>query len=354
MSLRLQVIRKPHVITLFLAASWVFLSGMWYLSHSVFLLVIALLYGLAFAFGLYALCAIRKKEVSLTFDRPERLLIVAPHQDDCVICAGGLGIANIRQGGETHVAYLYRDRRADVAEVRQQEAVHAWALAGGCNLYHLNVLPALGERSPVRIRETADRLQELIDRIRPSVLCMPLFEGGHVHHDITNYVISYLVRRPSGLRIYECPEYSPYFSFTNTPHKVLGLLSRCLLFFVSYFGPSEGIDPRPIFELRMSGADIDLKRRMLRAFESQGGRHLAGRFGWPDRLIEWVEKPYQATPFNYRGSLAHTLHRLRKTSLQSIVKRLFPWEYKSVGLAEGITNIDYETSAETAGIGIDS
>jgi len=303
-----------------------------------------LVYIFALAMGIYALIMIYSKEREIVFDKPEKLLIVAPHQDDCVICAGGFGIANVRLGGETHIVFLSHESKEDLADIRRREAEESWGLVGSCNLYHMDILPQKCEKSYKKIYDTADRIQTLIDQIQPTMLFIPLFEGGHVQHDITNYVISYLVKKPNGLRIFECPEYSPYFSFIHTPHKVLGILSRFFLVFVSYFGPPEGLDRRTMFNLKMSDYELALKKKMLSTFRSQGGDSLVTRFGYPDRVIEWVEKPYKSSPFAYKYSLAYFLQLLRQTPLAWLVKRLFPWEYKSVGLTHGITDMNDELS----------
>lgn len=199
-------------------------------------------------------------------------------------------------------------------------------------------------KETLKIVEAAKRLQWLIDEIRPAVLFLPLYEGGHVQHDITNYIVSFLIKRPANMRIYECPEYSPYFSFIHTPHKVLGMLSRFFLIFVSYFGPPEGLDGREILVLNLSDEELGLKKKMLKAFSSQGGDSLANTFGYPDRAIEWVERPYRSSPYKYKGSLSHFLQILRGTSIGWLAKRMFPWEYKTVGRESGITNLDEELS----------
>lgn len=313
-----------------------------YASKSDFVMVLASLYFFAFIVGLLSLYKIHVKEKKLHLDNPETILIVAPHQDDCVISSGGLGIRNLRLGGETHIAYITQERSRDMAETRTSEAIESWRLAGCTHLYHMDLLPARNERNPEKIYEAAKQLQSLIDEIKPTVLLVPLFEGGHVQHDITNFVVSFLIRKPDGLRIYECPEYSPYFSFFHTPHKVLGILSRFFLVFVSYFGPPEALDGRTIFVLDLSDEELECKKQMLKSFSSQGGNSLANGYGYPDRVIEWVERPYRASPYRYGGSLSHILQILRGTPVEWLAKRLFPWEYKSVGRERGITNLDEE------------
>jgi LmbE family N-acetylglucosaminyl deacetylase len=342
MAIRYQLRRKPKIVVLLLAFYLCIFIFLGYSGKSLFFIMLAFMYAFVLFVGVLSLYRIYSKEAIIHFDKPEKILIVAPHQDDCVISAGGFGIRNLQLGGETHIVYLTMEVSTDLAETRRKEAIEIWNHVGCHNLYHLDVLPKKSERNPKKIYDAANQLQSLIDKISPTILFVPLFEGGHVQHDITNHIISFLIKKPREMYIYECPEYSPYFSIRHTPHKVLGMLSRFFLIFVSYFGPPEGLDKRTILNLELDSNEIELKKRMLRAFHSQEGDSLAGYYGYPDRVIQWEERPYRPHPFEYRGSLAYFIQIFRKTSFQWLVKRLFPYDYKSVGLAQGITNLDDE------------
>jgi LmbE family N-acetylglucosaminyl deacetylase len=340
--IRLQIYRKPMVVVGMLGLFAAVFCLLEYLTKASIFVVLAALYGFTFVGAVFSAYRIYANEKILHFIYPEKILIIATHQDDCVISAGGFGIRNLRMGGETHIAYITQEKSTEIAKTRIAEATESWRLAGTPMFYHMDILPGKYERNPGKIYEAAKQLQRLIDQICPTVLFIPLYEGGHVQHDITNYIISFLIKKSESLRIYECPAYSPYFSFLHTPHKVLGILSRVVLIFVSYFGLPEGLDGRKIFVLDLSKEELELKKKMLKSFASQGGDFLANTFGYPDRVIRWVERPYKSSPYRYNGSLSHTMQTLQETSIGWLVKRLFWWECKSIGREQGITNIDEE------------
>lgn len=307
------------------------------------LTIAATVYGLsflaAFALSLRAVVA----EGSLIFQSNERLLIVAPHQDDCVLMAGGLGLRNQRLGGETHIVYLTQsDDRAKAAQ-RRSEAINAWKLGGvpERNLRHWSLLRKRGPVSREDVHRTAAELQKIVDELRPSLICVPLFEGGHLHHDITHHVVTRLLRLPTNARIFQAPEYSPYCSIWRTPHKALSHLTRfSFLGLVSYYPMAEGVGRGSILSIRLTPEELDLKRRMLREFRSQHGDSLAQNHGYPDRFIPWCESEYRAAPFAFRGSFPWWVARLTAVLPAMIVGRLFPGDHCTFGLNYGITNLD--------------
>jgi LmbE family N-acetylglucosaminyl deacetylase len=282
----------------------------------------------------------------ISWDTPERLLIVVPHQDDCVICAGGIGIRNQAAGGETHIVYVVQDDAPGMADRRRAEAVAAWSLAGVAahNLHHLDLLPSLYERAPGRLQGAADELARIIDAIESTVIVMPLFEGGHVHHDLLNHLVSTIAGRGVDRRIFESPEYSPFVSLKWTPHRVLSLCGRWLFGLVAYYGPPDGIDSRPLLKVRLAPNELAVKRRMLAGFRSQNGDSLAATRCYPDRLIRWRPRPYRARPFEVGGTYLELVQTLRQRLPWSWVSRLFPAQIGTIGREPEVTDLDKELS----------
>jgi LmbE family N-acetylglucosaminyl deacetylase len=282
----------------------------------------------------------------ISWDTPERLLIVVPHQDDCVICAGGIGIRNQAVGGETHVVYAVQDDAPDMADRRRAEAVAAWSLAGVApqNLRHLDLLPSLYEHAPGRLRCAADELGRTIDAIEPTAIVMPLFEGGHVHHDLLNHIVSTIAGQGLSRRIFESPEYSPFVSLNWTPHRVVSLCGRWLFGLVAYYGPPDGIDSRPIMKVRLAAHELDVKRKMLAGFRSQNGDSLAVTRCYPDRLIRWRPRPYRARPFEVGGTYLELVQTLRRWFPSPWVRCLFPAQIGTVGREPEVTDLDKELS----------
>jgi len=97
---------------------------------AVLVSAIALFYSMLFVVSAYALWRCHALEEPATWNVPRRLLILAPHEDDCVIAAGGIGARNRRLGGATRIVYLVPDEQPGMAERRRDEARAAWQEAG--------------------------------------------------------------------------------------------------------------------------------------------------------------------------------------------------------------------------------
>ena len=92
-------------------------------------LPLGLLYTMLAAMGGLALLRLAVLERWQDWRGPARLLILAPHEDDCVISAGGVGAHNSRIGGATRIVYLAPDEAPGMAERRAGEARAAWRVA---------------------------------------------------------------------------------------------------------------------------------------------------------------------------------------------------------------------------------
>lgn len=300
----------------------------------------ALFYSALFGVGLWCLWRIARLERPMRWDQPQRLLILSPHEDDCTITAGGIGTRNVRLGGATRIVYLAPDEAPGTTEVRAREAVAAWRLAGVADdaLLHLDLLPPLCERDPAKLRAARATLRSIIDAFRPTVVIAPLFEGGHVQHDITAALLDELVRPDDRFEVYEAPEYGPYVSLAHTPHRIVALCARWLLGLVAYYGAPDGVDDRPVNCVLLDPADLDCKRCMLAAFTSQNGASLARTSSYPDRLVRWRPGKHRATPFEFSRSYLRFVLWTRRLFPEKIVDRLFPVQLGTVGRPDAITD----------------
>jgi LmbE family N-acetylglucosaminyl deacetylase len=310
----------------------------------------AIAWGLAAAYavvmlaaGLFAVrCWLRERPFELC--RPERALVVSPHQDDCVLMAGGFGVRNRRLGGSVDIVYLTVPCDPVLAEARREEAISAWRLAdvSTASLWHWNIIPAQGAVTRDHVQLLASELQRLVDEIQPTVVFTPLFEAGHLHHDITHHVVTRMLRLPAGTRIYECPEYSPYLSFWRTPQAMLSHLVRfAFLGLAAYYPKAEGTGSSGILNLRLTRSELAVKRRMLAEFRSQHGEALARHHGYADRFIIWRPRPFAATPFRYEGSRPWLIERLGAGLPARLIRRLLPGEAATIGVDCGITNLSF-------------
>ena len=353
--MKLRVYFKPEIPVLLLggaaAALWcafIALEPGWRLISLPF----ALFYSALFAIGLWCLWRVARLERPMRWDQAQRLLILSPHEDDCTICAGGIGVRNARLGGATRIAYLAPDETPGMAEVRAREAVAAWRIAGvpGDALLHFDLLPSLFQRDPAKLRAAVVTLRSIIDGFRPTVVVVPMFEGGHVQHDATAALLDELVRPDDRFQVYEAPEYGPCTSLLHTPHRVIALCARWLLGLISYYGVPDGVDDRPVNRVVLDPADLDCKRRMLAAFASQNGASLSRTSSYPDRLVCWRRTEGRTTPFDFARSYLRFVLWTRRIFPARIVDRLFPVQLGTVGRPNAITDWREERSEADAPI----
>lgn len=305
----------------------------------------AVFYTVLLVLAAFALVRIAAIERPMDWNAPGRLLILAPHEDDCVISAGGLGFRNARLGGAVRIAYLARDENPGLPERRAAEARAAWRIAGlrDEDLQFLDVMPPLEQRDPERLRRAAVALRALIDEFRPTAIVMPAFEGGHIHHDMTAALVASLVTAEDRFDLLEAPEYSPYVSLLNTPHRILSLTARWL-FFLVYFGEPDGVDGRPVLKVTLAPEDLLAKRQMLAAFVSQNAPSLVATRSYPDRLVALQAPHVRRHPFDFGSSYLRLALALRQRLPPFVVDRVLPGQLGTIGRIGTITDWDAETS----------
>jgi LmbE family N-acetylglucosaminyl deacetylase len=253
-------------------------------------------------------------------------------------------------GGTTRIVYLAPDETPGMAERRAAEARAAWQVAGveGDDVIHLDLLPPLRQRDPHKLRRAADRLRSIIDDFRPTTIVMPMFEGGHVHHDMVAALMSVVVTGDDRFDVFEAPEYSPYASLWHTPHRIVALCSRWLFGLVSYYGPPDGIDGRPVCRYRLAPDDLAAKRRMLAAFASQNAPSLVATRSYPDRLVSFDRNARRTVPFDFRWSYLRLALAMRRLLPSRLVDRLLPVQLGTIGRECNLTNWSEEWTTRDA------
>ncbi len=305
---------------------------------------VALFYLALFAASAWALLRLQSLERWADWKTPQRLLILAPHEDDCVIAAGGVGPRNRELGGVTRIVYLAPEDDPAMAARRAGETRAAWRLAGLADndLQHLALLPRLRQRDPRKLRAAGAALRAMLDEFRPTAIIMPMFEGGHVQHDMLAGLIGRIVEQDEPIEIFEAPEYSPFTSLAFTPHRVLTLTTRWLFGLVSYYGPPDGIDERPVLKFRLTPDELARKRLMLGAFVSQNAPSLVETRAYPDRLVRWTPRTVRRRPFEMRGSYLALALAARRRLPAVLANRLLPGEPGTIGREPGLTDWDAE------------
>ncbi len=306
----------------------------------------ALFYLALFAVSAWALLRLQSLERWADWKK-QRLLILAPHEDDCVIAAGGVGPRNKELGGVTRIVYLAPDDDPALANRRADETRAAWRQAGfaDSDLQHLDLLPRLRQRDPQKLRAAGSALRAIIDEFQPTAIIVPMFEGGHIQHDMLAGLVGRIVRPDEPIEIFEAPEYSPFTSLAFTPHRVLTLTTRWLFGLVSYYGPPDGIDGRPVLKFRLTLDELARKRRMLGAFVSQNAPSLMETRAYPDRLVRWNRGTLRRHPFEMRGSYLALAHAARRVLPTRLVNRLLPGEPGTIGREPALTDWDAEYGA---------
>jgi LmbE family N-acetylglucosaminyl deacetylase len=340
--MKLRIDFRPSIVVMLLALaallSWAATCLVW------LALPVALFYSLLLLLGVTALVRIAQLERWMDWNEPGRLLILAPHEDDCVIAAGGLGFRNARLGGATRIVYLARDETPGLPERRAAEARTAWRIAGlgEADLVFLDLMPPLERRDPARLRAAETALRGIIDGFEPTAIVMPAFEGGHIHHDMTAALVWRIVSPADRVALFEAPEYTPYVSVMNTPHRVLSLAARWLLGLVSYNGPPDGVDGRPVLKVRLTPEETDAKRRMLAAFESQNAPSLVATRSYPDRLVLDDAARRRSRPFDLDRSYLRFVLALRRCLPARLVDRCLPVQLGTIGRMGTITDWNEE------------
>ncbi len=271
--------------------------------------------------------AVKRRKRTVIECGGEDILIVAPHQDDCVAIAGGYAIQTLEKGGRVTVLYA-TDGTEDDKVTRKREALDAWRAAGldAGDVHFLghHILTGLVARD--EIGRCTEEITEWIRRIRPGTVFIPMYEGGHFQHDVVNYMVSTAARRAGFKgRIYEAPEYNFFLSFRTTPEKILSGLMRFIPF-VRHDYPPEPILGDELLTLRMTPGQIRKKAEMLSRFRTQQPEQLVIRFGFEDRYQKLHDYDYRRPPFDYDRSAARIINRLKAVPLLGgPVSRMFRW-----------------------------
>ncbi|MBS1259302.1 MAG: hypothetical protein MAG551_02371 [Candidatus Scalindua arabica] len=188
---------------------------------------------------------------------------------DGVIMAGGYAVQTIKNGGSVNVIYIFdgeagNGRKRNIE--RTNESIKAWELAGVKkeNISFLDYDDFYGLIDEEEIKSCIDDVTDLLRKNNFDIIFIPLYEGGHYQHDITNYVVSRAyVRSGMKCKLYECPEYNAYYSLKHTPGKILSLISKLIPLYEFKTSPSFIGSGNRLY-LDMSNEELILKRKIGR------------------------------------------------------------------------------------------
>jgi LmbE family N-acetylglucosaminyl deacetylase len=208
--------------------------------------------------------------VPLPLNSLKSILVLAPHQDDEAIGAGGSLLLASAAGVKIDIVFVtdgtakqspYASSPADAARVRQQEAKEVCSKIGA-TMHQLSI----SNQSPKPSVEDLDRLSEIIREVKPQIVMAPWLLDSPAKHRLVNHLL-WLANRRSALPFFEVWGYQVH----NT------------LF------PNGYVDITPVAEQ---------KRELLKCYYSQNEfskryDHLAmGMSAWNSRFLKGAEAKY--------------------------------------------------------------
>ncbi len=243
-----------------------------------------------FLVNLFQYLIIQCKQLFKKYDRIKNkfsIMIIAPHQDDEVVGAGGKIIRIIKNNESVFVVYVTNSISKQYIQSlpfhrlvkyiatlnRRIESKIAMNLVGVPlkNLYFLNNDARIldGYRSypnpelTEHILEIKENIQNLIIRLRPNEIYVSAYEGGHCDHDLINFIVSKITEELNLSRVYEMPFYP-----TNYPDYLKG---PEFSIYQEFILSSKGQDTSSseIISLDLNKDEKRLKLKMLKAFRSQ-------------------------------------------------------------------------------------
>jgi len=257
----------------------------------------------------------------------ENILIIAPHQDDCVALAGGYAVQTVEKGGQVNILYT-TDGYKDDKFTRKQEAIKAWSVLGdnSVSIEFLSYTNNQSFLSRYEIDEGINKIGEYLKKVKPETIFIPLYEGGHYQHDVTNYMVSKaLDNQKLPCTVYESPIYNFFMSFNTTPEKILSGLVRFIPF-VSYDYPPEPVRNDTVYYLKMTDEQLQKKKEIIVQFKTQSPHKLVERWGFCDRYQKLHDYDYSQPPFDYSRSLACRIHRMKSWPLiGNIMRKVMIW-----------------------------
>jgi LmbE family N-acetylglucosaminyl deacetylase len=252
------------------------------------------------------------------------VLILAAHQDDCVVMAGEYAIAAVEAGRSVRIVYLTNGDSRETSPAseralrRNAEAIASWGSIGVSreSIAFLG-LPAAPIAGPSRMTgeqllAAKAQLVEIISALpQASAVFVPAAGESHVDHRTLRRLALEALKSVgrADLHIFEAPEYNPYVSLTRMPKKAFVHVIAAIPVVRRWAAamrrktaaPEEfPYGPRAMI-MRPDQNRLERKRRMLEMFESEGGPQLVRAFGgsWRFRRIDDLDAAMNDQPRGY-------------------------------------------------------
>ena len=247
--------------------------------------------------GVALAALLRRPHVMVEAARPA--LILAAHQDDCAILAGGYAIFAKAAGCRVQVAYLTcgasspEDSRA---LTRREESLAAWQSldVGGEDVFFFGLPEHAVSAESTWSADDRERarawLGGLLRRLPAgAVVFLPAAGESHVDHRGLRRLALEAWREVgrTDLLVLEGPEYNDYVSMLQSPRKTLtAIASRLPL--LAHFRPAHPAwtgfaEGGAYWTLPDNEQRMQRRRQLLSAFVSEDGPLLVHLFGWYER-----------------------------------------------------------------------
>jgi LmbE family N-acetylglucosaminyl deacetylase len=232
-------------------------------------------------------------------------LIISPHIDDEVI---GLGefLLHLSQKNPTnpqkskiHIVYLssstYSFEKTDSefeSKDQMRRESEAKVLAKKLNIPLRNITFLRENNYSSFNKETflkvSKKIESLIKKIKPLSVYVPAYEGGHLEHDLMNFLVSILRKKALLEEVYEFPEYTSYISFLDWKK----LLRRFGFQYNHSFLDKRAVQRSP--QERLTD-----KKKLLKIFKSQKPQELIKLFGYRDQYGRLKHYNYRKAPYSF-------------------------------------------------------
>jgi LmbE family N-acetylglucosaminyl deacetylase len=206
-------------------------------------------------------------------------LFLFAHPDDDVFICGTMHML-LQEGAEVHAAWLTSGDYFGQGELRESELAQAVEILGlHDSRVHLLRQPDLG--LVPGMGHAAESLTELLLAVKPDMLFVTAFEGGHPDHDSANF-LAYECRARAGLKvgIFEFPLYNGTGPVHHWRWRINGFPPR---------GPEIHFQP-------LNDLAVDCKYRMMRTYSSQWMYMAPARLASRRSRLKKFGEPYRACP----------------------------------------------------------
>lgn len=181
-----------------------------------------------------------------------KYLFLFAHPDDDVLICGTMKML-IDRGAEVHGAWLGSSEFLGRERTRKAERAKA-AKIMGLKKSRIHVLGIPEMRVLKDLKQAALKVTDLFTRLKPDIVFVPAYEGGHPHHDAVNF-LAYEACRRTGLkpRLFEFPLYNATGPFYHWWWKI------------NEFPPGGP----PAFSIPLNRAAVNAKYKIMRTYSSQ-------------------------------------------------------------------------------------